>query len=412
MLPFITVAVLYAALHTGSLVGVNAFAVVHPWKQSTVPLHSTKKDDAESSIDQIRAAVFQAPAQSNNNLRPENALTILTQAADVLRVASAHGVDVVLFPQLYLSGGGSERALDRESYELNIIGNVCGELNIACILGYAEIIHESELKKGNNSEDGRNGWYNSIAAFHADGTRAGNYRSISTTDAANLSDKREFRKGHPFVEAIPTTLQLPTRQETSIHKGEGQREIKVGMMCGNDVLNPELCRHLVRSGAQALFSSASFQNTEDNLRKVRCVIPTRAMENNVPFLVANFVQPPSTEDATESAFIGSSGIVSRHGSQLVCGPQEEDGDLPCDSGYLIPCTSGALYAADVQLLESEISGTNGSAIQQSMNQWDLTPRIPNEVSDDGRGKQSKQRGFGRDTKKKGKVNKFKLREYK
>ena len=78
---------------------------------------------------------------------------------------------------------------------------MCEELNIACIIGYAESIHESELKSGKKEEESV---YNSVAAFNCDGSRAGNYRSISTTDG--------FKKGHPFVESIPILLTLPNRE--------------------------------------------------------------------------------------------------------------------------------------------------------------------------------------------------------
>ena len=144
---------------------------------SSTKLHS-KENANEAPMERIRAAVFQAPPQSTKT--SENPLEILTEVADSLRVASMHGVDIVLFPELYLTGGGPKRAIDRESYELNIVGNMCGELNVACIIGYAEEVHESELKN-RDDPDGGKGAYNSIAAFHADGSRAANYRCVSVS---------------------------------------------------------------------------------------------------------------------------------------------------------------------------------------------------------------------------------------
>ena len=49
------------------------------------------------------AAVFQPPAPSHSI--KNNPLGILTQAADCLRVASIHKIDLVFFPELYLTGG-------------------------------------------------------------------------------------------------------------------------------------------------------------------------------------------------------------------------------------------------------------------------------------------------------------------
>ena len=303
----------------------------------------------------IRAAVFQAPAPQSNEAA--NPLAILTQVADSLRVAAMHGVDVVLYPELYLSGG-LERGLDREGYELNIVGNVCGELNVACAMGYLEKAHESELK-GDDASDGQEGAYNSIAAFHADGSRAANYRSVSKSTV----DGVEIRVGDAFVEAIPTVLQLPKRSAQ-----DGERELRVGMICGSDMLHPEITSHLVNNGAQAIFASASFRNNAMDMALMECVAPTRALENDVPLLLANFVGQD---------FVGSSAIISQSSASLVCGPKEEDGDLPCDRGYLLPCEVGALYAADVDI-------SPGMAFQSSGDQWDLSPRIPDAFTNEGR----------------------------
>ena len=282
--------------------------------------------------------MFQPPAPSDTN----NPLSILTQVADSLRIASLHGVDIVLFPELFLSCG-SEQALDREGYELNIVGNICQELNVACLIGYAESIHESELQNNNTNAEAQDerGMYHSIAAFNADGSRAGNYRSISSSN----DDDFLFRTGQPFVESIPTLIQLPNRGGDTI--STTAREIKVGLMCGNDVLIPEHCRNLVRSGTQAIFASTSFKN--DDQLMVKCFIPTRAVENHVPFLFANYAQPKETGVNELNNFVGSSAIVSKDGSYLVCAPKKEGDDLPIDCGYLIPCQIGALYAADIEI---------------------------------------------------------------
>jgi len=333
-----------------------------------------------------------------------------------------HGVDIVLFPELYLSNnngssnGGSgisptkqqqssynnNNNMDREGYELNIIGNMCGELNVACIIGYAESVHESELLLKNNSDGGKDGAYNSIAAFHADGSRAGNYRSVSSAyhgEDEDDDDKNDngFRKGHPIVEFIPTVIQLPNRQSSSSSSSsvqENQREIKVGILCGNDIFHPEPCRHLVRSGAQAIFASTSFTNNDHDRNMIQRVIPCRAMENQIPLSLANYVDDDTDtgseeeEEEEELEFVGSSAIVSRDGNYLVCGPKGGDGgeDMPSDCGYLVPCEVGTLYAADMDLLinsnlnySGEVVVNEGgtfSTVQQSMEQWNLTPRMP------------------------------------
>jgi predicted amidohydrolase len=330
-------------------------------------------------------------------------------------MASLHGVDVVLYPELYLTGSnnasdGGGTALDRESYELNIVGNMCAELKVACILGYAESIHKSELvnkKNGDDGDDESNNRYNSIAAFHADGSRAGNYRSVTatttttTTTIKSTDMDNNYRKGSPFVEFIPLTIHLPNRNNLL---SNNERVIKVGMMCGNDIMNPEHSCHLVRNGAQALFAPCAFRNTESDRNVLKYVIPTRAMENHVPFIFANMMQSAGTAsgDTKEGQaadcgdFVGSSAIISQQGEYLVCGPDEEGGDMPCDRGYLIPCNVGALYAADI-----DIDTSKSGVIQQSIDQWVLKPVLP-DVDVDTRSNKKKEKqkrqgsnGFGK-----------------
>ena len=54
----------------------------------------TENEDEAPRIERIRAAVFQPPAPSDTN----NPLSILTQVADSLRIASLHGVDMYYSP--------------------------------------------------------------------------------------------------------------------------------------------------------------------------------------------------------------------------------------------------------------------------------------------------------------------------
>lgn len=354
-------------------ISVDAFASSSHKRSSK--LHSSSTENNVTPTDRIRAAVFQPPILSSDV--SNNPLAILTQVADSLRVASSARVDVVLFPELFLSGGPTDKnkALDRGGYELNIVGNICEELNIACIIGYAENIHESELNSGEKEES----VYNSIAAFNGDGSRAGNYRSISTTDG--------FKKGHPFVESIPILLTLPNRE------GKESREIKIGLMCGADILSPEHCRNLVNCGAHALFTSSSFRNTGLDRRLIDCVAPTRAMENRAPLLFANYVQ--------SKEFIGgSSAIIGEYGDYLVRSPQEEGGDMQSDCGYLLPCEIGSLFAADID-----------SAKQPGdpkTTDWELKPNYDlEEIGNKKYVKAQQANGFGNGTRRTGKANKLK-----
>ena len=323
----------------------------------------------------IRAAVYQTICHPSSDTSLENPLAILTQVADSLRVASLHGIDVVIYPELFLTGGHSSQqsAIDRQDTKFNIIGNICEELNVSCIIGYAESIHESELKSTSNIDDDKQA-FNSIMTFNADGSRAGNYRSISKQDFS--------RSGHAFVESTPMLLQLPNRDTSN---GEDrEREIKVGLMCGGDVSCPQHCMNLVSSGAQILVASTSF--TKPDTRVVECVLPTRALENQVPFLFANYESQEEKINEGDLEFRGSSAIISKDGEYLVRAPQHEGGIMPSDCGYLIPCDEvGTLYAADIN-----VESTSNT---ESNDQWELKARMPDELL----GQQSNKKqaiGFG------------------
>ena len=212
------------------LEGTNAFScrIIHAAPRllsttRTTPLNSSSKgrekdgSSVQASMN-IRAAVYQPPIPNNNDektLDDENPLTILTKITDVLQLASQCSIDIVQFPELFLNGGGKtpKPPMDRESYVLNIIGNLCADLNVACVVGYAEAMHESE-----SSTTASSGCYNSLALFHADGSRAGNYRCVhpSSSCDSRKANTASFVKGHPLVETTPISLKLPEREEPTI----------------------------------------------------------------------------------------------------------------------------------------------------------------------------------------------------
>ena len=279
------------------------------------------KADAFSSQPNIplRAAVYQPPIPKNENFEvanSENPIRILNEVADVLQMASRCAIDVVQFPELFLNGGllldeQLSTPLDRESYALNIVGNLCAELNVACCMGYAESKHESE---------GDSGCYSSMAIFHADGSRAGNYRCLHPQDYSSIV----FEKGYALVEALPISLSLPIRpeaptlqesitleeEEDKEAKMQPRRQVKVGAMCGGDLSIPEHARYLARSGADLLVVSGSLTDA-NGARVAQHVVPARCIENELPLLFSNYVM--DDEDTPYNPLLGS---------RLLCLPME------------------------------------------------------------------------------------------
>lgn len=348
-------------------------------RQSAVRISSSTSlanSVTNEDIVNLRAAVYQPPIRKVETGDKESPLKVLTEVADVLQLASKCAIDVVQFPELFLNGGllmNEESApLDRESYALNIVGNLCGELQVACSIGYAE------------SGEENNAIHSSVAIFHADGSRAGNYRCLHPCST--------LKKGHPLVEAMPITLLLPERTVTpslqeSITieedtKTTNTREIKIGVMCGGDLSVPEQARYLARNGANLLCVSGSVKDS----KMASPVLIARSLENELPLLFSNYV---------DENFVGQSAILSSNAIELVRAPKCLDGDMPSEEGYFLPCeTGGALYAADMKLQSDK------KRIGTSIEQWDITPKIHQLTKKDGNKKGKEQdetsKGFGRE----------------
>lgn len=302
--------------------------------------------------------MFQAPLPRKADNNP---IGVLKQVADSLRVASMSQIDFVLFPELFLSGLKETQNFDRECYELNIIGNICEELNVACAIGYAEKkLNEENIEMfGSNTKKKKPGVesYNSVAVFNGDGSRAANFRCTCASS--------DFLDAHPFVEVFPITLRLPSRNNDE----RKDRNVKIGVTIGKEIWISEHLRHLKKSGAELILSSCAFFQTvvdeegpmfplESGIHQVR------AIENHVSVVYSNYV---GSDD--EKQFSGLSAIVSSKGQFLVEGPQSEDGDMR-DCGYLLPCEYGTLLAADITL---DSTGDLNELVSSS-DLWTVQPR--------------------------------------
>mmetsp|Transcript_3499 Transcript_3499/g.7220 ORF Transcript_3499/g.7220 Transcript_3499/m.7220 type:complete len:213 (-) Transcript_3499:8-646(-) len=191
----------------------------------------------------------------------------------------------------------------------------------------------------------------------------------------------------PISLLLPERTVTPNFQETSITLEEDtkttktRREIKIGVMCGGDLSAPEHARYLARNGANLLCVSGSVKDS----KMASHVVIARSLENELPLLFSNYV---------DENVVGQSAIFSK-GTELVRAPECLDGDMPSDEGYFLPCeTGGALYAADLKI------GSDNKSVGDSIEQWDITPRIHQLTKKDGNkeGKEQDEtfKGFGRE----------------
>jgi hypothetical protein len=176
----------------------------------------------------------------------------------------------------------------------------------------------------------------------------------------------------PITVKLPERAATPTLQESITAQPEPTtastttmpREVKLGPMCGGDLLVPEHSRHLANSGAELLAVSGSLL-VEDTM-VARHVLPTRSLETGLPLLLSNGVD---SEEAVERRFVGMSAVLSGDGIEIVRAPETLSGDMPGDGGYFVPCSEngGGLYAADLEI--------RANSMGVSPSDWDLTPNI-------------------------------------
>ena len=383
----------------------------------------------------FRAAVYQC------NCSLPNALFSLKRATDALRRAARHGVELVVFPEMFLPGRDISHsiekqpkgALDREAYELNVLGQLSNEFGVACVVPYVEKPHESE---GIGSDLMA---FSSAAVFHADGSRAGNYRRTMMPSA--LAKNNFLGEGNPIVEALPININL---KSTSI---------QCGVIMGDELVSsPEQARYLVRSGTELLLvvgtavGSDGCHTSVTSDREARHILPTRAIENCVHVLCASYegsIEDKSADDT--NTFTGLSAIVSPSGEELIRAPPshiiegysengsgEDDQENGQDTGRvvygvegssIIPCEDGTLYVAPIKIDKEDCAARNKCA-DASNSRWDVLPKHKGNRSNGGKttpnknrstnsptDKQSGNKGFGAANPKAKKNNRAKKRKY-
>lgn len=374
---------------------IQALTILHPWALPwLVRSFSSDSPSLPPQPRTFRAAVYQCECS------PPNALFSLKRATDALRRAAKHNVELVVFPEMFLPGlelsRSTERqpegALDREAYELNVLGQLSNQFGVACVVPYVEKPHESEVIASKSMV------FSSAAVFHADGSRAGNYRRTTwSSDTASGRIKHFSGEGNPIVEALPININLKSSA------------IQCGVIMGDELISvPEQARYLIRSGAELLLVAGSAAGSDScdsfvtSERAARHILPTRAIENCVHVICANY--EGSVEDISAdntSKFTGLSAIVSPSGEELIRAPPtevigdnsevgrgEDDQGNGQDTGRvvygvegssIIPCEDGTLYVAPVNIDQKDCAARNKCA-NESNSRWDLLPKCKGNLS--------------------------------
>lgn len=158
------------------------------------------------------------------------------RAGDLIHMAAERGVQLIVFPELFLHGYSSPASLlkargksvlvnDREA--LRLVGAAARSAGVAVVMGYAD-------RLGGGGE-----MYNAVKVWHADGTVAFSYRKVF------LYGQRELALFAPGTSDGWRAFQLRLKS----------REVRCGVcICADaDSTHPEVPRRLADAGAAVLF---------------------------------------------------------------------------------------------------------------------------------------------------------------
>lgn len=218
----------------------------------------------------MKICIVQCPSNSNLN---EN----LNTAKSVLINASKKQCDLVVFPELYLSGYLLDKnirtnAVDLKHYAIKSLQEICRQHNIACVIGFPR----------KNSCD----LFNSSCFIDKDGKIVGVY------DKTHLfgDEKLYFTAG-----------QVLKTFETSLGK--------VGLLICYDIEFPEPSRTLALQGADMIVCISANMKPYYNLHKK--FIEIRALENTIPIIYCNYIGKNQ-----QFSFVGKSNIINNKGKNI------------------------------------------------------------------------------------------------
>ena len=211
---------------------------------------------AEGQKKQHLIAMFQGEAK----LGEHN----LGKMEDQMARALAMGAELIIFPELFLTGyqlGAAEmKAVAEERFgpSFQQLAKAARESNMAVVYGYAEV----------DCSSGSEVYYNSAQLVNKDGKSLANFRKLHL-----WIDERGFE-----------TVFTPGKEFAEVVECCG---MKIGLLICFDVEFPEAVRTLVLRGAQLIAVPTAVEKFFEYKHITSQLIPTRAMENRVHVAYAN-----------------------------------------------------------------------------------------------------------------------------
>lgn len=231
------------------------------------------KDHGEGSL--LRVAVFQGSSSSDGNVQ----LNVTEVESQAERASREHGANLLVFPEMFLSGYGLNREITlsaaRYIIQENIIShlqNIARQYKIALLICYPELVDDKI--------------YNSATLINEHG-------DILLT----------YRKTHLWAEK-ERELFVEGDQLSSVVEIRG---VRVAVMICYDMEMVEVARCLTIRGAQLILVPTALATSPADENIARFIVSTRALENHVWLAYANLAPPK---------FIGLSRIVGPDGDEL------------------------------------------------------------------------------------------------
>lgn len=203
----------------------------------------------------------------------------ISKMADfVARIATEQPVDIIVFPELSVTGYEGGQRFAQMSQRVpgavtNILGQQATEFGVYVLIGMAV------------KERVETVLYNSAVLIGPDGGVAGEYRKVHL----QAEERLVFRPGFK-ISPIETEVGL------------------IGLMTGWDLTFPEVARSLVLDGADVILLPAAWPTEGADMW--RTLLVARAYENNVFIAAANRLgEEPSYTFAGQSAVLSPSGEV-------------------------------------------------------------------------------------------------------
>ena len=238
------------------------------------------------------------------------------------REAATRGADLLLFPEMSLHGYSIGKdairaaATPRNGPVLAAVANIAARFRIAICVGYAE------------QDPATGAIYNAAALFDAMGTLAHHYRKTHLYGEYELSI---FDAGGIDELGVGTLQPI----------WAGSRAISIGLMICMDCEYPEPARVLSLRGAQLILIPTALGVGPVARMTPDAVVPTRALENHVHIIYANY-NGPATAGGYEAAYCGRSAILGPDGIELSRAPGLE-------AHHRGPAANETLILGDVRL---------------------------------------------------------------